>query len=101
MKMIVAEIFNMCLKESFLPDCWKVSFLVPVFKNARESLVNNNFKIIVLLIASRNVAICLISSMVLSLLNQKGIPHCITQLITILLLTGMAFVIILEMLHGK
>ena len=41
--MIVAEIFNMCLKESFFPDCWKVSFVVPVFKNARESLVNNNF----------------------------------------------------------
>ena len=41
--MIVAEIFNMCLKESFFPYCQKVSFVVPVFKNARESLVNNNF----------------------------------------------------------
>ena len=30
---ILAEIFNKCLKESCFPDCWKVSLVVPVFKN--------------------------------------------------------------------
>ena len=30
---ILAEFFNMCLKESHLPDCSKVSLVVPVFKN--------------------------------------------------------------------
>ena len=30
---ILAELFNKCLKESCFPDCWKVSFVVPVFKN--------------------------------------------------------------------
>ena len=31
---ILAELFNMCLKEeSCFPDCWKVSSVVPVFKN--------------------------------------------------------------------
>ena len=27
---ILAELFNMCLKESCFPDCWKVSSVVPV-----------------------------------------------------------------------
>ena len=30
---ILAEIFNICLKESCFPDCWKVSLVVPVFEN--------------------------------------------------------------------
>ena len=30
---ILAELFNKCLKESYFPDCWKVSSVVPVFKN--------------------------------------------------------------------
>ena len=33
---ILAKLFNMCLKESFFPDCWKVSSVVPVFKNVGE-----------------------------------------------------------------
>ena len=30
---ILAILFNKCLKESCFPDCWKVSLVVPVFKN--------------------------------------------------------------------
>ena len=33
---IPAELFNMCLKESCFPNCWKVSLVVPVFKNVGE-----------------------------------------------------------------
>ena len=33
---ILPELFSKCLKESFFPDCWKVSFVVPVFKNVVE-----------------------------------------------------------------
>ena len=29
---ILAELFNKYLKESCFPDCWKVSLVVPVFK---------------------------------------------------------------------
>ena len=32
----LAELFNKCLKESCFPDCWKVSSVVPVFKNVGE-----------------------------------------------------------------
>ena len=28
---ILGELFNMCLKESCFPDCWKISSVVPVF----------------------------------------------------------------------
>ena len=30
---ILAELFKTCLKESCFQDCWKVSSVVPVFKN--------------------------------------------------------------------
>ena len=30
---ILAELFNMCMMESCLMDCWKVSSMVPVLKN--------------------------------------------------------------------
>ena len=33
---ILAELFNKCLKEYCFPDCWKVSSVVPVFKNVGE-----------------------------------------------------------------
>ena len=34
---ILAKLFNKCLKESCFPDCWKVSSVVPVFKNVGET----------------------------------------------------------------
>ena len=38
----LAELFNMCLKESCFPDCWKVSLVVPVFKNIGERSTAKN-----------------------------------------------------------
>ena len=40
---ILAELFNKCLKESCFPDCWKVSSVVPVFKNVRERSTAKNY----------------------------------------------------------
>ena len=37
---MIAKLFNMCLKESCLPDCWKISLVVPVFKNAGGKVYN-------------------------------------------------------------
>ena len=39
---ILAELFNMCLKDSYFPDCWKVSSLVPVSKNVGERSIGKN-----------------------------------------------------------
>ena len=33
---ILAELYNKCLKQSCFPDFWKVSLMVPVFKNIAE-----------------------------------------------------------------
>ena len=39
---ILAELFNKCLQESCFPDCWKVSSVVPVFKNVGERSATKN-----------------------------------------------------------
>ena len=36
---ILAELFNMCLKESCFPDCWKVSLVVAICKNIGKGLM--------------------------------------------------------------
>ena len=76
---ILAELFNMCLKES----CWKVSSVVPVFKNVGERSTAKNYRPVNFLsvvskvfeklvnnrILDHLVAFFLISSMVLGLLD--------------------------------
>ena len=39
----LAELFNKCLKESCFPDYWKVSYVVPVFKNVGERSTAKNY----------------------------------------------------------
>ena len=39
---ILAELFNMCQKESCFSDCWKVSLVVSVFKNVGERSTAKN-----------------------------------------------------------
>ena len=46
---ILAELFNMCLKDSCFPDCWKVSSVVPVFKNLGERSAAKNYRPVSLL----------------------------------------------------
>ena len=41
---ILAELFNKCLKEFCFPDCWKVSSVVPVFKNVEERSSTKNYR---------------------------------------------------------
>ena len=40
---ILAKLFNKCLKDSCFPDCWKVSSVVPVFKNVGERSTAKNY----------------------------------------------------------
>ena len=40
---ILAELFDKCLKESCFPDFWKVSLVVPVFKNVGERSAAKNY----------------------------------------------------------
>ena len=43
MSYILAELFNKCLKESCFSYCWKVSLVVPVFKNVGERSKAKNY----------------------------------------------------------
>ena len=46
---ILAKLFIMCLKESCFPDCWKVSSVVPVFKNVGKRSTAKNCRPVSLL----------------------------------------------------
>ena len=46
---ILPKLFNICLKESCFPDCWKVSSVVPVFKNDGERSTAKNYRPVSLL----------------------------------------------------
>ena len=35
---ILAELFDKCFREFCFPDCWKVSLVVPVFKNVGKGV---------------------------------------------------------------
>ena len=43
------ELFNICLKESCFPDCWKFSSVVPIFKNVGESCATKIYRPVSLL----------------------------------------------------
>ena len=45
----VAELFNMCWKESCFPDFWKVALVVFVFKNIEERFTTKNCRPVSLL----------------------------------------------------
>ena len=65
---ILAELFNMCLKESCFPDCWKVSLVVPVFKNVGEkkSTAKNYCPLSLLSVVSKVFE---------KLLNNRSVDH--------------------------
>ena len=46
---ILAELFNKCLKGSCFPDCWKVSSVIPVFKNVGKRSKATNYRSVSLL----------------------------------------------------
>ena len=41
---LLSKLFNKCLKESSFRDCWKVSSVVPVFKNVGERSTAKNYR---------------------------------------------------------
>ena len=101
---ILAEIFNMSLKESCFLDCWKGLSVLHVFKNVGKSSTAKNYrpvslpsmvtKVFLKLVNNRivdhleNVVFFLISSMVLDLLDQLQIFWQLYLIELLGLLTG-------------
>ena len=64
---ILAKLFNNCLKESCFPDCWKVSWVVPVFKNNGERSTAKNYRPVSLL--------SVVSKVFEKLVNNRIVDH--------------------------
>ena len=64
---ILTKLFNKCLNESCFPDCWKVSLVVPVFKNVGERSSAKNY---------HPVSLCSVVSKVFEkLINNRIVDH--------------------------
>ena len=52
---ILAELFHMCLKESYFPNFWRISLLIPAFKNVGRTSAAKNYRQVSLLSVVSNV----------------------------------------------
>ena len=69
---ILAEL-NKCLKESCFPDCWKVSTVVPVFKNVGERSTGKNYRPVSLLSVVSKVLEKLVNNRIVDHLEKCGL----------------------------
>ena len=70
---ILAKLFNNCLKESCFPDCWKVSSVVPVFKNVGERFTAKNYCQVGLLSVVSKVFEKLVNNRIVDHLEKCGL----------------------------
>ena len=70
---ILAELFNKCLKESCFPDCWKISSVVPVFKNVGERSTAKNYRPVSLLSVVSKVFEKLVNNSIVGHLEKCGL----------------------------
>ena len=70
---ILAELFNKCLKESCFPDCWKVSSVVPVFKNVAERSAAKNYHLVSLFSVVSRVFEKLVNNRIVNHLKKSGV----------------------------
>ena len=70
---ILAELFNKCLKRSCFPDCWKISSVVPVFKNAGKMSTAQNYCPVSLLSVVIKVFEKLVNNRIVDLLQKCGL----------------------------
>ena len=70
---IFAELFIKCLKESCFPDCWKVSSVVPVFKNVGGRSTTKNYYPVSLLSVVSKVFEKLVNDRIVDHLEKCGL----------------------------
>ena len=70
---ILAELFNKCLKESCFPHCWKVSSVVPIFKNVGENSTAKHYCPVSLLAVVSKVFEKLVNNRILNHLEKCGL----------------------------
>ena len=70
---ILAEFFNICLKESCFPDCWKVSLVLLIFKNVGERPTAKNYNLVSLLSVDSKVFEKLVNNGIADHLQKCGL----------------------------
>ena len=70
---ILAEHFNMYQKESCFPDCWKVSSVVPVFKNVGARYTAKNYGPVSLLSVVSKIFEKLVNNRIVYQLEKCGL----------------------------
>ena len=70
---ILTEIFNKCIKEFCFPVCWKVSSVVPVFKNVGERSTAKNYCPVSLLSVVSKVFEKLVNNRIVDHLEKCGL----------------------------
>ena len=70
---ILAEAVNMCLKESYFPDCWKVSLVVPVFENVGGRCTAKNYCSVSLLFVVSKVCEKIVNNKLVDHLKESGL----------------------------
>ena len=70
---ILADFFNMCLKERCFPDYWKVSSVVPVFKNVGEKSTAKNYRPLSLLSGVSKIFEKLVNNRIIDHLEKSGL----------------------------
>ena len=70
---ILAELFNKCLRESCFPDYWKVSSVVPVFKNVGERSTAKHYRPVSLLFVVSKVFQKLVNNRIVYHLEKCGL----------------------------
>ena len=70
---ILAELFSKYLKESCFPDCWKVSSVVPVFKNVGERSTAKNYHPVSLLSVVSKVFKKFVNNRIVDCLKKCGL----------------------------
>ena len=70
---ILAEPFNKCLQESYFPDCWKASSVVPVFKNIEGRPTAKNYGPVSLLAVVSKVFEKLVNNIIFDHLEKYGL----------------------------
>ena len=70
---ILAKLFNKCLKESCFPDCWKVSSVIPVFKNVGVRSTAENYRPVSLLSVVSKVFEKLVNNRIVDHLEKCGL----------------------------
>ena len=70
---ILAELFNKCLKQSCFPGFWKVSSVVPLFKNVEEMSTAKNYPPVSLLSVVSKVFKKLVNNIIFDHLEKCGL----------------------------